>query len=82
MSNVRFPVTLHLSSGDLRVWISDIGDDTPGPRSVWADVSTYISQGTINIAVTDDGQNVIVNWGSIQAVSYSPDAHTQAKAIG
>ena len=81
MADVQFPVTLHLPSGDLRVWVSDIGNSTPGPRSVWADVSTWISNNSINVAITDDGQNVIVNWGSIQAVSYSPDAHTQARTL-
>lgn len=75
----RFPVTLHLPGGNLRVWVADIGNSTPGPRSIWANVSTWISRSTINQAITDDGQNVIVNWSSIQAVSYSPDAHTQAR---
>jgi len=81
MSSMHLPVTLHLPSGDLQVWVPQISDDQPGPRSVWANVSTYISRSTINVAVRDDGRSVIVNWGSIQAVSFSPDAHTQARKL-
>jgi len=82
MAKTLFPVTLHLAGGDLRVWAgSSLDINEWGPNSIWATVSTFISGGSINQVSTDDGQTVIINWGSVQAVSYSPDDCNQARPV-
>ena len=63
-------VTVHVGGDPIEVGVELYGSGPITEASVWATVSTHMTNATITRNRTPDGRIVIVNWPHVHAVSY------------